>query len=71
MLGRIVHQQVNVVVFAVHLNQLGFEVSTDVGEDGPKSDDGVTVKYPISILGDEDQVYVNLKHTVSTVSDFT
>jgi putative transposase len=54
-------------VFAVHLNQLGLEIVTDVGEDGTKSGDGITVKYPIAILSDEDQVNMKLKDAMSTV----
>jgi hypothetical protein len=54
-------------VFAVHLNQLGLEIVTDVGEDGTKSGDSITVKYPISILSDEDQVNMKLKYAISTV----
>jgi hypothetical protein len=32
----IVHQQVNVVVFAVHLNQCCLEIGADLGKDGVK-----------------------------------
>ncbi len=71
MLRGIVHQQVNVVVFTVHLNKLGLEVETDIGKDGTKTVDSVSVKYPISILCDEDQMSVKLKNAVSTVSDST
>jgi hypothetical protein len=47
---------VNVVVFTVHLHLFGLEVDADLGEDGTKSLDGVSVQYPIAILCDEDQV---------------
>jgi hypothetical protein len=61
----------NVVVFAVHLYKLGLEVNANVGEDGTKTVDGPAVKYPISILCDEDQVNVKLKYAMSTVSNLT
>ena len=67
MLGWVIHQQVNVVVFAVHLNQLRLKIVADVGEDGTKAVDSVSVKYPISVLCDEDQVDMQCKHAMSTV----
>ena len=59
------------VVFAVHTNKLGFKSSANFGEDSAKSFDRITVKYPSSILGDEDQMNVQLENAMSTVSDFT
>lgn len=71
MLRRVVHQQVNVVVPAVHLHQLRFEIVADIGEDRTKTVDGISVKYSISVLRDEDQVNMKLKHTMSTASNLT
>jgi IS605 OrfB family transposase len=53
----IVHKQVNVVAFAVHLNQFCLEVGTDLGEDGTKTVDGISIEDPISISCDEDQMH--------------
>jgi hypothetical protein len=71
MLRRVVHKQVNVVVFAVHLDKLRFEICTDFIEDGAKALDSVSVQYPISILCNKDQMNMQLTHTVSAVSNRT
>ena len=71
MLRRVVHQQMNVAVFAIHLDQLRLEIVADVAEDGTKARDSISVQYPISVFCDEDQMDVKLKHAVSTVSYFT
>ena len=63
------HQQVNVVVFAVHLNKLCLEIAADLGKDGAKSVDSISVQHPMSILCDEDQVNVKLENAMSTVSN--
>jgi hypothetical protein len=62
---------VNVVVFTVQLHQFSLEVHADLGEDGTKSLESVSVQYPIAILCDEDQVDMKLRYTMSTVQDFT
>jgi len=67
----IVHKQMDVMVFAVHLNKVGLEVEADLGEHGTESFDGISVQHPIAILCDEDQMNVKLKDAMSTVSNFT
>ena len=69
MLGRIVQEQVNVIVFAVHSHQLGCKVTTDLLEDGAESLQGIAVKYSSAVLGDEDQVDMHLENAMSTVSN--
>ena len=59
------------VVFAVHLNKFCLEIGADLGKDGAKSVDGISVKHPIPILFDEDQVNVKLEYAMSTVSNVT
>jgi hypothetical protein len=49
---------VDVFGFAVHLDQLGLEIETDLFEHNPESLNGVSVKYLSSVLGHEDQVNV-------------
>ena len=71
MLRLVVHNRVNVVVFAVHLNKVRFEICTDFVEDGAKPVDRVSVQYPISILCDEDQVNMQLTHAVSAEPNLT
>jgi len=67
----IVYKQVNVVVLAIHLNELRLKVHAHLGEDGMQSLDGVSVKDPIAILCDEDQVNMKVKDAMSTVSNVT
>jgi len=62
---------VNVVVFAIHTNKLGFKVTANFLEDGSESLNSIVVKYPSSILGDEDQMNVQLKNAMPTVSNST
>jgi hypothetical protein len=50
---------------------LGLEVEADLGEDGTESFDGISVKDPIAILCDEDQMNMKLKYAVSTASNVT
>ena len=71
MLRRIIHQQVDVVGFAVHLDQRGFEIGANLREDSLPSIDSVWVKYSFLVLGDEDQMDMKLKYTVSAVSNVT
>jgi len=66
-LRRVVHKQMNVLGLAIHLQQFCLEISANLGEDGSESFDRVSVKYLPSLLGDEDQMNMKLRHTVSTV----
>jgi hypothetical protein len=59
------------VVFAVHLHKLRLKIVADVGENGTKSVDGIPIEDPIAILGDEDQVGMQLTNAVSTVPNVT
>jgi hypothetical protein len=62
----------NVVVFTVHLHQLGCKVLAHAVEEDAKTVDGVAVKDPLfSILRDEDQMNMHLENAVSAVSNFT
>jgi len=71
MLGRVVHQQVNVVVFAVPLNQRRCKIVANVGENGTKTVDGIFVKDPVAVSCDKDQVNMKFKHAMFTVSNVT
>ena len=59
------------IVLATHFDKLGLEVSTDLQKDGSKPLDSIQVQNSIAILGDEDQVNVNLEYAMSTVSNVT
>jgi hypothetical protein len=62
---------VNVVVFSVGLNEIGFEVPTDLLENGSKALDGIAIKDLFAVLGDEDQMDMNLKDAMPAMSDVT
>jgi hypothetical protein len=49
-IGRILHKQVHVVVFSVHLHRRGVRVGADVGEDGAQDVDSLSVEYTAAIL---------------------
>jgi hypothetical protein len=57
------------IVLAVHLNQLRFEVGADLGEDRSQSVDGVTVEHVATVFRHKDQVNVHLKNTVPSMSN--
>jgi len=63
-LRRILDQQVDVVVFSVHLDKFSLKVRANPGEQYTKSVDGVSVKYSGSILCDEDQMDVHCEDAV-------
>lgn len=68
---RIVHQQMNMIVFAVHLDQIGFEVGANAGEERAHVVEDRCGEHPPAVLGHEDQMHVQLENAVSAVSDFT
>ena len=59
------------VVFAVHLNKFCREIGADLGKDGAKSVDSISVQHPMSILCDEYQVNVKLENAMSAVANVT
>jgi|HubBroStandDraft_6_1064221.scaffolds.fasta_scaffold3080707_1 putative transposase len=70
MLGGIVHQQMNVVVSAVDLDELRLEVGTDFLKDGTKTQDSISMKDSVATLRHEDQMNVEFTNTMSAVSYF-
>ena len=70
-LGWVVHQQMNVVYLAIHLDQLGLEILAHFVEDQFQPMESVGVKGLFAILGDEDQVNVELENTMSTAPNIT
>jgi len=69
-LRRVVHLQMNVIIFAVELDQFGLKVTTDTGKDAPHVIQNRFCEYAPSIFGHKDQVYVHDKYTVSSVANF-
>ena len=62
-------KQVDVMVFAIHLDQSRFKVSAYLGEYSPKTGNGFAIEYVIAVFGQEDQMYVHCENTVSTVQN--
>ena len=58
-------------VSTVHLHQFCLEVDADLGEEGTKSLESVSVQYPIAILCDEDQMDMKFEYAMPAVPDFT
>jgi hypothetical protein len=56
--GRILHEQVHVVVFAVHLHPRGVRVRADVGEDAAQEVDSLCVEHTAAILCYEDLMHL-------------
>src|SRR6266702_6415450 len=67
--GRVFHEQVDVVVFAVHLHQRGVRVRADVGEDAAQEVDSLCVEHTAAIFCYEDQMHVQLENAVSAMPD--
>jgi hypothetical protein len=57
-LGRIVHQQMHMIVLSIHLDQFSLEVLAHAGEDHTEIGDRCLGEHAPSILCDEDQVNV-------------
>jgi putative transposase len=56
----------DMIVFAVHPDQLRLEVGADFGEDYAQSIDGVAIEYFAAIFRHKDQMDVHLENTVPT-----
>ena len=51
--------------------QFCLEIGADLGKDGAKSVDSISVQHPMSILCHEDQVNMKLENAMSTMSNVT
>jgi hypothetical protein len=69
MLRWVIDEQVDVLGFAVHFDQLRLEVKANLLEYDLESLDGVFIENLSSILCDEDQVNMQCKHAMSAVSN--
>ena len=65
--GRVVHQQVNVIVLTIEFHQLRFKVGAHTGEDFLKVGQNSVGEYITPVLSHKDQMDVHLKNTVSAV----
>ena len=50
---------------AVHFDELGFEVSADLGENSVQPSDGIGVEHVAAVFRHKDQVDVHGEHAVS------
>ena len=60
----------DVIVFAIDLDQSRFKVSACLGEHSPKTGNGFAIEYARAVFGGEDPMYVFCKDAVSTVRKF-
>lgn len=67
-LGRIVHQQVHMVIFPIHLNQLRLEIHADRGKDTAHIIEYGGSENAAAVFGHKDQMDVHCKNTVSTTT---
>src|SRR5690606_5660958 len=67
-LRRVLHQQVDVIVLAIHLDQACFEVGAHLGEHPTQEVEVLPCQHSTPILGHEDQVNMECGKTVSTAS---
>ena len=65
----IVDEQVYVFRFAVHFDQLRVEIGTNSFKHDFEPLEGVTVKYPSSVLRDQDQMDMQCENAVSAVTN--
>lgn len=66
----VVHEQMDVVVFTVHLDQICIEISTDFLEHVLKCGKVVFLKDTFPVFGDKDQVNMKIKNAMAASSDF-
>ncbi|TQN75901.1 UNVERIFIED_ORG: hypothetical protein FHU00_4958 [Citrobacter freundii] len=57
---------VDMIVFAIHLDQLRLEVCADIGEYDAQPVDGVAVEHFVALFRHKDQMNVHLKNAVSS-----
>src|SRR5690606_30797752 len=69
-LGRVVHQQVDVIVLAVELHQFRLEVGADAGEDVTQVVEDFLGEHFAPVFGHEDQMHVHQKDAVPTVREY-
>src|SRR5690606_10362386 len=66
-LGRVLDQQMHVIVFAIHLDQFSLEIGADLGEDGAQPVDSISIEHSAAILRYKDQMDMHLKNAVSSM----
>jgi hypothetical protein len=55
---RVGHEQVDVIVLPVHLDQLGAEVCAHAGEHPSEGVQVLVAQHPTPVLGHEDQMHI-------------
>jgi len=69
-LWRVIDQQVNMIIFAIELNEFRLKVSANAGENLVQFIQYVFGKDITPIFCDKDQVYMKIKNTVSSCAYF-
>lgn len=67
-LGRVVDQQMHMIMFAVELHQLSLKVLADAGQDGVHGLQVLLLEHIAPVLGNEYQMHMQDKDTVPSVS---
>ena len=67
--GRVLHQQVDMIILAIHLDELRLKVGAGPGTDGTQATDGVAIEYFAAIFRHKDPMDVHLKNAVHSVSN--
>ena len=65
-LGRVAHQQMDIIVFPVHLDELGLEVLADLPEDHFQLLQVLCSEHTASVFRHKDQMHMHLENTVSS-----
>ncbi len=68
-LGWVVHQQVNVIVFAIELNQFRLKVCANAFKDLAQVVNHLFGEDATAVFGHKDQMHMHQENTVSTVSN--
>ncbi len=67
--GRIADKKMNVIIFPVKLYEFSFKVFTNVRKDRLHKVEDFFSKNVSSVFGDENQMNMNIKDTMSTMTD--
>jgi hypothetical protein len=60
----------DVIFLSFKLDQIGFEVTSNVGEDIYHPIENVRCKYTFAVLGNKDQVAVHIEYAMPAASNF-
>ncbi|CDW92735.1 conserved hypothetical protein [Thiomonas sp. CB2] len=68
-LGRILDQQMHMIVLSIHLDQLRLEIGAGFGKEGAQALDGVAIEHSVAVFRHKDQMHMHLENAVPPVSN--